>query len=109
MTSDSSGRPSPHHAIALEVAERWLHQLKPVGWEQRILLLNDLHQYLRDNLPSLDVFCEVFPEAISIIIDRLGREPIGSVAQAHVYANSLEEAHRQMAKAWFKHGASSVA
>lgn len=109
MTSASAGRHSPHHAIALEVAERWLHQLKPVSWEQRVLLLNDLHQYLRDNLASLEVFCDVFPEAIALIIERLGNEPIGSVGQAHVYANSQEEAHRLMAKAWFKHGASSVA
>jgi hypothetical protein len=109
MTSASLGRPSPHHAIALEVAERWLHQLKPVPWEQRILLLNDLHQYLRDNLASLEVFCDVFPEAIALIIERLGNEPIATVGQAHVYANSLDENHRQMAKAWFKQGASSVA
>lgn len=105
----TSGTQSPNHAIAVEVAERWLHQLKPVSWDRRILLLNDLHQYLRDNLASLDVFCDVFPEAIAIIIERLGAEPIGSVAQAHVYANSLDENHRQMAKAWFKQGASSVA
>jgi thymidylate synthase len=55
------------------------------------------------------VFCDVFPEAIALIIERLGNEPIATVGQAHVYANSLDENHRQMAKAWFKQGASSVA
>ena len=88
--------------LAVELADRWLAAIQDVGWPQRLALLNEIHDHLREEIPEFERFCEVFPRFIAELIDRLADSVIRSADQAHVFANSADPGHRQAAAAWFR-------
>lgn len=87
--------------LALELAERWLRPIRAVDWPERLSLLNDIHDYLREEIPDFAQFCDVFPHFIAELIERLGDPVVHSSDQAHIFANSADARHRQAAAAWF--------
>jgi hypothetical protein len=88
--------------LAIELADRWLAAIEAAHWSQRLTLLNEIHDHLREEIPDFERFCEVFPRFIAALIERLADPVIRSADQAHVFANSAESAHRQAAAAWFR-------
>ena len=88
--------------LAVELADRWLTAIQAASWPQRLALLNEIHDHLREEIPEFDRFCEVFPRFIAALINRVGDTVIRSADQAHVFANSADNAHRQAAAAWFR-------
>lgn len=88
--------------LAVELANRWLEATKVASWPERLALLNEIHDHLRDEIPEFDRFCDVFPRFIAELINLLSDPVIRSSDQAHVFANSAEPSHRQAAAAWFK-------
>lgn len=87
--------------LAVELAERWLEPMRAVDWAERLSLLNDIHDYLREEIPDFGKFCDVFPQFIAELITRLSDRDVRSSDQAHIFANSADERHRQAAAAWF--------
>lgn len=90
----------PDSDLAVELAMRWLGVLKSRSWEDRLGLLNEIHDHLREVIPEFDRFCRVFPQFISELVDRLDDLEIRSAAQAHVFANSGDPRHRKAAGDW---------
>lgn len=86
--------------LAAELASRWTGQLQARSWDERLNLLNDIHDHLREVIPDFDKFCQVFPQFIAELVARLGDMEIRSEAQAHVFANSAAAEHRKAAGAW---------
>ena len=82
------------------LASFWLPRLKPLSWPERLKLLDHIHEQVQDEFKDLTLYCEVFPIFIAQIVDALGEGDVRSLEQAHIYANSAEEAHRQMAGRW---------
>ncbi|HYM33017.1 MAG TPA: hypothetical protein VEU47_17085 [Candidatus Cybelea sp.] len=97
----------PEH-LASELTGRWLPLLANRSWRERLQLLNDMHDQLLDDLGDFDTYCKVSPLLIKGLIVELGDTSVTSAEQAHVYANSSDESHRILARAWFeKHRESS--
>ena len=92
--------PGPDADLAIELALRWLGALRARTWEERLNLLNDIHDHLREVIPDFDRFCRVFPRFIAELVVRLGDMEIRSAAQAHVFANSCDPEHRRAAGSW---------
>lgn len=90
----------PETELATELAARWAKQLRDHDWNERLSLLNDIHDHLRETIPDFEKFCQVFPQFIAELIIRLGDFEIRSEAQAHVFANSAAPEHRKAAGAW---------
>lgn len=88
--------------LAVELADRWLPAIEAAGWHDRLMLLNEVHDHLREEIPDFERFCDVFPRFIAELIDRLADPVIRSADQAHVFANSANPAHRNAAAAWFR-------
>lgn len=88
--------------LAIELADRWLEPIRAASWAERLALLNEIHDHLREEIPEFDRFCDVFPRFIAALIDRLADPAITSADQAHVFANSANSDHRQAASAWFR-------
>ena len=87
--------------LAVELAERWLGPIRAADWAGRLSLLNDVHDHLREEIPDFDRFCDVFPQFIAELIRRIADPTVRSSDQAHIFANSADERHRQAAAAWF--------
>ena len=83
-----------------ELAARWNAFFVAKDWPGRLDLLNQLHEQLLEDLGDLDLYCAVSPVLIQRLIDNVSDGPVGSAAQAHIYANSADEAHRQAAGEW---------
>jgi len=95
---------------AAELAVRWATVLADKTWRERLDLLHQIHEQLQDDLNNLELYCQVSPILIKCIIDALDGGPITSTEQAHVYANSGDEAHRLAAGQWLaQHGAGKKA
>jgi hypothetical protein len=95
---------------ALELAARWSAILIDKDWRERLDLLHQIHEQLQDDLNDLELYCQVSPLLIKSIIDALHGGPVTSTEQAHVYANSGDEAHRAAAGEWLaKHSATKKA
>lgn len=92
--------PGPDADLAIELARRWLEPLQVRTWEERLTLLNDIHDHLREVIPDFDRFCRVFPQFIAELVVLLDDMEIRSAAQAHVFANSGDPEHRKMAGEW---------
>ena len=90
-----------NHELATELAERWVKQLCDKGWNERLNLVADLYEYLRESTKAFSDFCEIFPDTIAGIIERLDEPEVTCVEQAHLYANSRDAAHRDAARRWF--------
>lgn len=87
--------------LAVELAERWLGPIRAVDWAGRLSLLNEIHDHLREEIPDFGRFCDVFPEFVAELIRRIDDPTVRSSDQAHIFANSADERHRQAAAAWF--------
>ncbi len=96
LTANGSG-PAP---IVEELSARWTPILRPMTWAQRLAALNDIHDQLTEDFPSMEELCEVFPNFVAAMIERLGGFDIECVEQAHIYANSIDPEHRATAGAW---------
>jgi hypothetical protein len=91
---------------ALELAARWSAVLRDKNWRERLDLLHQIHEQLQDDLNDLELYCQVSPLLIKSLIDSLDGGLVTSTEQAHVYANSGDEAHRTAAGEWLaKHSA----
>lgn len=88
--------------LAAELADRFINLLADKDWSQRLEVLMELHDQLRDDIEDFATFCEVFPMFVGKVIEQLGGGPIKSLAQAHIYANSGVASHRQAAGDWFR-------
>lgn len=88
--------------LAEELAVRWYRPIAAADWPQRLALLNEIHDHLREEIPDFEQFCEVFPLFIAGLIRRISDPVITSADQAHVFANSADPEHRQAAAAWFR-------
>ena len=96
------------HELASELADRWVKQLLDKTWQERLDVIADLFEYMRESIANFSQFCELFPDTIAQIIYRLGNQEVTEVHQAHLYATSRDAAHRSAAGEWFrKHGAES--
>ncbi|MEQ9641990.1 MAG: hypothetical protein RIM84_18350 [Alphaproteobacteria bacterium] len=88
--------------LAAELAERFINVLAEKSWAERLDVLMELHDQLRDDIENFAMFCEVFPMFIGKLVEQLGGGVINSQEQAHVYANSAVAGHRQAAGDWFR-------
>ena len=88
--------------LAAELAERFVNVLAEKDWAERLGVLMELHDQLRDDIEHFAMFCEVFPMFIGKLIEKLGEPAIQSLEQAHVYANSSVAWHRQAAGEWMR-------
>jgi len=87
-------------SLAKELASRWVPQLRNKSWNERLRLLQQIHEQLQEDLEDLDLYSEISPQLIREIIERLPQEPIASFEQAHIYSNSADRRHRRMAGEW---------
>ena len=101
MEKAGQGRQS-NQELAIELADRWVKQLYEKGWNERLNLVADLYEYLRESTEEFSDFCEIFPDTIAGIIERLNVPEVTCVEQAHLYANSRDAAHRDAARKWFR-------
>jgi len=83
--------------LAEELAERWTSFFIPKGWPERLHLLHQVHEQLREDLADIELYCDVSSAFIRKLIDRLSAGSVESTAQAHIYANSDSEEHRRVA------------
>ena len=103
-TTDSENSDSSEISqLAEELVRRWLPQFQEKSWAERLALLNEMHEQLLEDLGDMDLYCAVSPAFIRRLIETLAEDPIASTAQAHIYANSEDEAHRRAAGEWLAH------
>ena len=88
-------------ALATELAARWISAFEPRSWVERLHLLHEVHEQLKEDLRDFEVYCMVSPLLVRELIDLLSGGPVASLAQAHVYANSSDPDHRRAAGDWF--------
>jgi hypothetical protein len=86
--------------LANELLDRWAPALQGKDWAKRLVLLGQIHEQLQEDIKDLETYCAVSPLFLAGLIDRLGVSEVDSVEQAHIYANSGSEAHRQLAGVW---------
>jgi len=91
-----------NHDLAIELAERWVKPLLDKDWSERLNIVADLYEYLRESTKEFSDFCEIFPDTIAEIIERLNEPEVTCVEQAHLYASSRDAAHRDAARTWFR-------
>ena len=89
------------HELAAELAQRWVKELRDKDWHNRLNLIVDLYEYLRESTKDFSDFCEIFPDTIAGIIDQLNEPEVTCIEQAHLYASSRDSGHREAARAWF--------
>lgn len=101
MEPSPSAKP-PHEIgnLVAELLKRWFTTFAAQNWQERLALLNELHDQLLEDLGDWEVYCAVFPAFIAALIDRLGDSAVSSEPQAHIYANSQREEHRRAAGDW---------
>lgn len=71
-----------------------------MSWQQRLDALNDIHDHLTEEFSSMEELCEIFPDFVAALVERLGGIEIECAEQAHIYANSVDPEHRAKAGAW---------
>jgi hypothetical protein len=86
--------------LATELIERWYEPIQTRSWPGRLELLTDIHEQLQVDIGDFDIYSEVSPQFIAGLIARLGTDEIGCIEQAHVYSNSGNDRHREMAGLW---------
>ena len=89
-----------NHELATELAQRWVKELLDKDWHERLNLIVDLYEYLRESTKEFSDFCEIFPDTIAGIIDRLNEPEVTCTEQAHLYASSRDAKHREAARTW---------
>jgi hypothetical protein len=94
-----------NHELAMELAQRWVKELLDKDWPERLNLIMDLYEYLRQSTKEFSDFCDIFPDTIAEIIDRLNEPGVTCIEQAYLYASSRDAKHREGARTWFReHG-----
>jgi len=88
-------------ALAAELAARWISAFEHKSWTERLDLLHQVHEQLKEDLRDIELYCAVSPLLVRELIDLLSGAPVASLAQAHVYANSSDPEHRRAAGDWF--------
>lgn len=107
-SDEKGGKPPDSHLgdqsapdrLAEELVDRCIELLRPRDWAGRLDALMQMHDQVREDFEDFDLFCNVFPIFIARLIHRLGVQPIESLPQAHIYANSALQEHRDAAGAW---------
>jgi hypothetical protein len=87
--------------LAKELAVLWKSSFEPKSWAERLHLLHQVHEQLKEDLRDFEMYCAVSPLLVRELIALLSGGPVGSLAQAHVYANSSDAEHRRAAREWF--------
>jgi hypothetical protein len=87
-------------ALADELADRWAPLFTEKDWEKRLELLHLVLEHLQESVADLATYAAVAPVFIRKLIMLLPPEPLSSTAQAHIYANSDDEKHRDTAGRW---------
>ena len=93
--------------LASELVDRWAGALARRTWPERLELMTDIHEKLREDVECIATYAEVSPRFIARIIDRLGGGEVTCAEQAHIYANSHRQAHREAAGRYFSGAESS--
>lgn len=83
-----------------ELVSLWAPLFAPKGWPERLELLKEVHEQLQDDIGDLEFYSAVSPVLIRKLIEQLQGGPVMSTAQAHIYANSDDQEHRQAAGEW---------
>ena len=86
--------------LAVELAARVKSAFEPRTWAERLDLLHELHDQLREDLRDFEMYCAVSPLVVCELINLLSGGAVESLAQAHVYANSSDAEHRRAAGEW---------
>ena len=86
--------------LAEELADFWLPVLTQQSWEQRNETLSEIHDQLYEDVEQDKVYRAVSPWLLAGIIHRLGEPPVDQLAQAQIYAGSLDLRHREAAHLW---------
>jgi len=95
--------PQPDEAMVRltnELLDRWTPALQGKDWARRLALLGQIHEQLQEDIKDMETYCAVSPMFIAGLIERLGTEDVSSLEQAHIYSNSGNEVHRQLAGTW---------
>jgi len=87
--------------LATELATRWKSAFEPKSWAERLDLLHQVHEQLKEDLHNFEMYCAVSPLLVRELIVLLSGGAVVSLEQAHVYANSSDAEHRRAAGDWF--------
>jgi hypothetical protein len=98
--SVSTGFQSAAEELSAELANRWHAIFASKNWAERLNLLQQVHEQLQEDLRDFKMYCAVSPRLIRRLIELVSDGPVGSLAQAHIYANSDDERHRRAAGEW---------
>lgn len=85
-----------------ELVNRWSARFLQETWPARLELLQQVHDQLKDDLKDMALYCAISPVLVQKFIERLPAEPIASVPQAQIYANSASDEHRRLAGQWLR-------
>jgi hypothetical protein len=85
-----------------ELADRWGPLFLQKDWGERLELLQQVHDQLKDDLEDMHLYGAISPVLVRKLIERLAPEPVTSAAQAQIYANSEAEEHRRLAGQWLR-------
>lgn len=85
-----------------ELADRCGPLFLQKDWFERLELLNQIYDQLKEDLDDMDLYCAISPVLVRKLIERLPSEPVTSVPQAQIYANSEAEDHRRLAGQWLR-------
>ena len=88
--------------LAEELVDRWGTALARRTWSERLQLLSDIHEKLREDVDSIETYADLSTRFIASLVDRLGDAEVTCVEQAHVYANSRRADHREAAGRFFR-------
>jgi hypothetical protein len=86
--------------LADELVSRWAPLFAHEDWPGRLKLLQEIHEQLQEDLGDLDTYSAVSPVFIRKLIENLSGGPVACAAQAQIYANSDDDAHRRAAHEW---------
>ena len=85
-----------------ELVSLWADTLAEKPWAERLEMLNGIHEQLLVDIGDFEAYCDVSPKFVEGLIRSWGIQQIDCSEQAHIYANSGDEEHRQMAGDWLK-------
>jgi hypothetical protein len=102
MMADAIGSGNTIDVLSEELAERWVAQFRLGDWRGRLDLLQQIHDQLKEDINDMDLYCAISPLLVRKLIERLAPEPVGSAAQAQIYANSASDEHRRVAGQWLR-------
>ncbi|MBK1704663.1 PilZ domain-containing protein [Halochromatium glycolicum] len=95
----STGEDNQEKLVA-ELADFWFSALEHGNWEQRLQVLDKIHEQLRVDLATDAEYRQISPQFVAAIIERLGAPQVEAGAQAKIYALSANEVHRDASRAW---------